>query len=283
MKYAVFLFIVCLTLVYGCAFQQDLVTLNNRMVVLEKRYIDMDKKNAEFQSRGIKSQSALLQAELNAELERLSGEIQAMSGRLEEADHFYKKGIEDIKISVESTIGSRGANLEKVEKRLDGLAEKIYTTNNRIIALEKYLSVESASDTKIKNSSQTKEELSERNMYSLAKQYFDEGDFEAARKGFKELINKYPKSGHADNSQFWIGETYYREKWYEKAILEYQTVIEKYPDGNKVPSSLLKQGFAFFCIDDKTNSRLILKELIKKYPKSNEARIAEKKLAGFDN
>lgn len=283
MKYVALFFIAGLMLVYGCAFQQDLLILNNRMVLLEKRFVDMNKENAKIQSSVLKSQSSLLQAELNAELERLRGEIQAISGRLEEADHFYKKGIEDIKISSENTTNSTFENIKNIEKRIDSLAEKINITNNRTISLEKYLSVEPSSGKKIKATAQAKKELLESEIYTTAKQNFDGGDFEAARKGFKELINKYPKSQRADNAQFWIGETYYREKWYEKAILEYQTVIEKYPDGNKVPSSLLKQGFSFFCIEDNANSRLILKALIKKYPKSNEAKIAVKKLEGFGN
>ena len=283
MKYAALFFIVCMVFINGCALQQDVLALNNRIALLEKRFVDMNKKNAEFQSRVIKSQSELLHAELNAELERLSGEIQAVSGRIEEADHFYKKGIEDIKVSSENGINSQFEIIKKIEKRLDGLAEKIYVINNRAVSLEKYLNIEPSARKKIKAYTEAKKEFSESEIYTTAKQNFDDGDFEAARKGFKELINKYPKSRHADNAQFWIGETYYREKWYEKAILEYQTVIEKYPYGNKVPSSLLKQGFAFFCIDDKANSRLILNELIKKYPKSNEARIAEKKLESFKN
>ncbi len=112
----------------------------------------------------------------------------------------------------------------------------------------------------------------------MAKQAFDQGDSDAAREKFQELIQRFPKSEHADNAQFWIGEIYYREKWYEKAILEYQKVIENYPKGNKVPASLLKQGFAFFNLGDKSNARLILEELIKKYPKSTEAKIAKDKV-----
>jgi len=115
----------------------------------------------------------------------------------------------------------------------------------------------------------------------LAKQAFDQGDFETAREGFQKLIKQHPKSKNADNAQFWIGEIYYREKWYEKAIIEYQNVIEKHPKGNKVPASLLKQGFAFYNLGDKANARLILTELLKKYPKSNESKIARQKLKEF--
>ncbi len=119
---------------------------------------------------------------------------------------------------------------------------------------------------------------SEDEIYRSAKQAFDQGDSEAARKGFQEFIRRYPTSNNADNAQFWIGEIYYREKWYEKAILEYQNVIEKYPKGNKVPAALLKQGLAFSNIGDKANAKLILEELSRKYPKSNEAKVAAEKL-----
>ena len=124
-------------------------------------------------------------------------------------------------------------------------------------------------------------EPAEKDVYQSAKSAFDRGDYDSARKGFQDFLAKYPKSGNADNAQFWIGETYYREKWYEKAILEYQKVIENYPKGNKVQAALLKQGLAFFNLGGKTNianSRLILRELVSKYPKSNEAKIATQKL-----
>jgi len=123
-----------------------------------------------------------------------------------------------------------------------------------------------------------KKPVSEEEIYRSAKQAFDQGDSEAARRGFQEFIKRYPKSKNADNAQFWIGEIYYREKWYEKAILEYQNVIEKYPQGNKVPAALLKQGLAFSSIGDKANAKLILEELNRKYPKSNEAKVAAETL-----
>ena len=120
--------------------------------------------------------------------------------------------------------------------------------------------------------------LSENEIYQLAKQAFDKGEYDAAREGFQDLIRRYPKSKNADNAQFWIGEIYYREKWYEKAIVEYQKVVEVYPKGNKVRSALLKQGYAFANIGDTANASLILKDLIRRYPDSNEATIARRKL-----
>ena len=166
------------------------------------------------------------------------------------------------------------------------LSESTQANEKRIVKIEQYLNLEPSgkapvvpkSVAKIKAGKQAQPPLSEDEIYRMAKQAFDQGEADTAKKKFQELIERYPQSERADNAQFWIGEIYYREKWYEKAILEYQKVIENYPKGNKVPASLLKQGLAFQNLGDKANARLILEELIKKYPKTSEAKIARDKL-----
>ncbi|MGB5987136.1 MAG: tol-pal system protein YbgF, partial [Desulfobacterales bacterium] len=123
--------------------------------------------------------------------------------------------------------------------------------------------------------------VSENELYQRAKSAFDQGQHEGALRDFKAFIQSYPKSGNADNAQFWIGEIYYRDQMFEQAILEYQKVIEQYPKGNKAQASMLKQGLAFYRLGDKANARLFLNELIDKYPQSPEASIARQKLNNF--
>ncbi len=244
----------------GCAMHSDIVALENRMSFLEQRNAKSDKYNKELKSRLEEKEQALRNqsAELHAMHDQLKAEMQLLSGRIDETDYLLK---------------------QMIENRFERIEGTVSLNKNRITRIEQYLNFESdENDLKIKSKPQSRQELSENELYTVSKQAFDAGDFETARKGFKNLINKFPKSTHADNAQFWIGEIYYGEKWYEKAILEYQKVIEKYPKGNKVPASLLKQGFAFLNLGDKANARLILKELVKKYSKSTEAKIATKKL-----
>jgi tol-pal system protein YbgF len=207
--------------------------------------------------------------------------MRTLTGRIEEIQYLLNR---QTQVDAES--------VKVKEDKIDRLAKSTKSNDDRIYRIEQYLNFEPSkqippagkpaeeSTTKIvpAPADRVKQELPEDEIYRMAKQAFDQGDSDAARKKFQELIRRYPKSERADNAQFWIGEIYYREKWYEKAILEYQKVIEKYPKGNKVPASLLKQGFAFFNLGDKSNSRLILEELIKKYPKSNEAKIAKDKV-----
>jgi tol-pal system protein YbgF len=284
MKSAVVVNLVCLLLLSGCVSQNEVTSLDTRMSELEIRNAEAKKKNATLksglQSREEEEQALRRQsASMRAKVDALNEEIRALNGRIEELEHFLYR---------QKQLDTEGVKAK--EGRLDKLAMATETNDERIYRIEQYLNFEPTATkkrskkptektvAKIIPAGRAKEELTEDEIYRTAKQAFDQGDSDAARKKFQELIKKFPTSERADNAQFWIGEIYYREKWYEKAILEYQKVIEKYPKGNKVPASLLKQGLAFLNLGDKNNSRLILKELIKKYPKSNETQIAKEKV-----
>lgn len=294
---SILLILFVMSMVPGCATQEDAIILDSRIKQVNQSYGDLEKSIGALQTkndavtkaneelstefaryrkgRAATDQSLRKQAaELRIAIETLREENQKLKGNLEESGHALKISAE----GAEQSEQKLRYNIERLEKRnKDNL--------NRIARLEQYLELEPASKKEIpvKDNSKAAESTAAKtdtasSLYSSAKKAFDREDFELALGGFQKFIKRYPKSENADNAQFWIGEIYYREKWYEKAILEYQKVIEKYPRGNKVQASLLKQGFAFFQIGDKTNSRLILKELIKKFPQSNESKIAKKKL-----
>jgi tol-pal system protein YbgF len=282
MKSAALFVVVNLLLVFGCASQNEVSSIDNRLSELEMRNAETRKKSesikSDLQSRENEEQALRLQtATMRQQVAELSEQIRALNGRIEELEFALRREKQE---EAESTGSEQG--------RLDQLADSAQKNDERIGRIEQYLNFETSKPAAAEGKSTAKiapvpiikgtTEISEDEIYRQAKQAFDQGDSDAARNKFKELLERYPKSERADNAQFWIGEIYYREKWYEKAILEYQKVIENYPKGNKVPASLLKQGFAFLNLGDKANSRLILQELIKKYPKTNEAKIAKDKL-----
>jgi tol-pal system protein YbgF len=286
MKSIIITSLVCFLILSGCVSQSELTSLDTRLNDLEIRNAEA-KKNSQKLTSGLANREGEEQAlrhqaaSLRAKMEALDDEMRTLTGRIEEIQYLLNR---QTQVDAES--------VKVKEDKIDRLAKSTKSNDDRIYRIEQYLNFEPSkqippagkpaeeSTTKIvpAPADRVKQELPEDEIYRMAKQAFDQGDSDAARKKFQELIRRYPKSERADNAQFWIGEIYYREKWYEKAILEYQKVIEKYPKGNKVPASLLKQGFAFFNLGDKSNSRLILEELIKKYPKSNEAKIAKDKV-----
>ncbi len=275
----------------GCVTKEDIVRLDERLVTLERR---MDRRDAEMDKtlddvdkrltalqdtlrgdgQALRDQSA----GLYATLEEIQNGLRSVKGNFEEADYRLRQDVQGLQSSNRKAWQESG---EAAELR-----------DRRIARLEQYLNLEAAKPVEATPPSPAAPTLSDRidaaeteeEVYSLAKQAFDAGDYEVGRRGFQKLLAEHPGSKNADNAQFWIGETYYKENWWQKAILEYQKVIENYPKGNKVRAALLKQGFSFYNIggnDNKANARLILKELARKYPKSNEAKIAKRKLKEF--
>ncbi len=303
MRFRFILSIAVLVMFFGCAHQEDVIILDQRLSkvealgkklnqkasILEKKAMDLEKRDqrsgkeieqskvylstkiSEFE-KDLGNEDIQLRTEyakLNAGVEVLKDDVQLLRGRLEESEFMIQKRL------------NTGENTEKgTQILLNKLSTSLNRIEVRLQYIEQYLNLEPAGSRSApdKKSQKAEKTLTDQERYVAAKQAFDQRDFEAARSSFEAIIKDYPKSEHADNAQFWIGEIYYREKWYEKAILEYQKVIENYPKGNKVPASLLKQGFAFISLGDKANARLILKELGKKYPESNEGKIALQKL-----
>ncbi len=283
-----FLMTFCMILLFsGCAFQDDVNLLNNRLMSMERRIRSMDRHSADLGEKQSTLEASITDrlqvresveqkiknrsAETTASIEEIGVEIRKLQGRLDEIQYILKK---------EGTTNQD--TYRKYETLMRQLQASVSDGEQRIAQLEQYLNLEKTRAAAVESTATpVQHTLSEDERYQLAKQKFDAGDFDAALAGFSALIKRYPKSNHADNAQFWIGEIYYREKWYEKAILEYQKVIEKYAGGNKVAAALLKQGFSFDNLKDKANARLLLQELIKKFPESKEAQIAKKKLKGL--
>ena len=179
--------------------------------------MDQNRRNDELGLRG-------KYASLAADLDALREESKMLSGRLEEMEYLLNqklKGFEDKQL--------------KNGDRMDRLAADTAGVGKRLDIVEGYLNLEAGGTPKKKQTPppaspakpiETKSGASAQDLYTQAKQAFDQGKMDTARKGFENLIAAYPKSQQADNAQFWIGETYYHEQWYEKTILEYQKLIE---------------------------------------------------------
>jgi tol-pal system protein YbgF len=257
----------------GCATRRDVTTIDSRLSEIELRESEDRRRREEIAKARESNEQALRQmsASLRAQIDELRDEVRGLRGRLEEAEHAQRQK------------PAAGETVEKPrDDRLARLEEASSQHTQRLTRIEDHLKMEPAaaapkSESKIRPESAAKVP-SEEELYNRAKLAFDQGNMPQSRRGFEDLIQRYPNSSTADNAQFWIGETFFREKAYEKSILEYQKVIEKYPKGNKVPAALLKQGHAFLALGDKVNSRLIFEELIRKYPHSAEAKAASDKL-----
>ncbi len=290
MKRTIIFVWICLFTLSGCISQDRYQLLENRVADLETASQRQITEQQASSDRGSSLETKLGQiekgfdqsirenrekyAETNYELNQIQEKFQQMETRLQELN--YNLG---------NTSARRWEDLEKELTRLDAAISRNY---ERLIKLERYMGFEPTAvkephtqDPGAGGPVDTTEEMSETQLYDLAKTLFDKGDMENARIQFENFINKYPESQNADNARFWIADSYYAEKWYEKAILEYQKVLEGYPNSNKIAAARLKQGYSFAELGEKANARLILNELIKRHPDSNEAKYASEKLKGL--
>jgi tol-pal system protein YbgF len=273
-----FLLTMIFVMASGCAMNRDMARIEERLQKIERSARDQESDRSTVQDSTEEMRSKI--AEMRLDMNQLHETVNQLNGRFEEADYLSKNQNDSGQTAPQE--------LQSMKESVDGMMA-------RMARIEQYLGFEntltplppSAPPTvkgaeplsPVEPTVQVEDKkLSEKEIYTAAKNEFDKGNTEAAREGFQAYLKKYPKSNNADNAQFWIGEIYYREKWYEKSILEYQKVIEKYPKGNKVPAAYLKQAYAFQNMGEPGNAKLLLKELISKYPDSAEAKIASGKI-----
>ncbi len=278
MKQIAIFSLLSLIVLFGCASGQDRVGLlerqamdaDNRLSQLES-YLKTDQASSQESEQGLRDGFA----RMRVDLDNMIIDLQKITGRLDQLEFLLNRQSTGQGNDAAQTNSDRIARLEK------HLSLPPYPANP---PMQNGIEHETGPAAQITQPRATTVPTpppanpSEEDLYTSARQAFDRNDLKGAQAGFEKLIQKYPKSQLAGNSQFWLGEVYFREKWYEKAILEYQKVIENYPKGNKIPSALLKQGLSFQMLGDKENAKLILNELIRKHPESSEAAIAKTKL-----
>ncbi len=114
--------------------------------------------------------------------------------------------------------------------------------------------------------------------YQSAFDTLKEGRYKKAKAEFKRFLNKYPDSGFAGNSQYWLGEANYVTRNFEQGIIEFELVLSRYPSSSKVPDAMLKLGYTYYEKKQYNKAKIMLSELRKRYPKATASRLANKRL-----
>jgi outer membrane assembly lipoprotein YfiO len=75
---------------------------------------------------------------------------------------------------------------------------------------------------------------SPKEQFDFAKGLFEAKEFEGAKKEFKKILNSYPKSSEAAESQFYLAQIEETRANLWQAYLDYQKVIDKYPFSERI-------------------------------------------------
>ena len=119
----------------------------------------------------------------------------------------------------------------------------------------------------------------EQQEYDAALALLKQGQYDRASKQFREFIKAHPKSSLAGLAQYWVGESAYVVRNFKKALEEFNKVLKDYPDSPKVTAALLKIGHTHYELADWGRARETLNQVIVRYPNTQEARLAEQRLA----
>ncbi|HEX2484240.1 MAG TPA: tetratricopeptide repeat protein [Myxococcota bacterium] len=192
-------------------------------------------------------------AEAQTELEALREEVRALEGRVEVAEHQLAQTLET------AQAGTRGAvpapQPDATAAAPDRSAEPGEPAGEAPEPFEG-----------------SPEEVQ---AYRDARAAWRVGDLEACIDRFREFLQTYPASDHADDAAYWMADCHYREGDYKAAVLRFADVVQRYPAGDKAADALYRQGEALLRLGPKYGSaaETAFERLIDEYPDS--PRVAE--------
>ncbi len=263
-----FLLLFC---VGSCAYDQQLTYLNDQIVSLEGRI-------------------TALQQTMNGELKAIQDKEAENANKIDQLEQDTVRLSEEVEDNgvvingiVERDLSDMLFSLEALKKKLADLESGIRRPYNHsgqgIPAAENRAEVGSPIEGEETGTEGSDGSIStEQALYNASKESFDQGRFEESIEGFRRFLERYPKSGLADNAQYWVGECYMALKRYDRAIAAYEDVKKKYPEGNKVPDAMLKQAMAFLEKGDETSARILFKRIVSAFPDSDQTKVAEQRL-----
>lgn len=80
----------------------------------------------------------------------------------------------------------------------------------------------------------------------IAFDFDEEGQYERANGEYEKVINNYPDSDSAPRAQYAIAHNFYKQKRYKEAIDEFRKVVESYPQNERAPKAQYGVGRSFF-------------------------------------
>jgi tol-pal system protein YbgF len=104
------------------------------------------------------------------------------------------------------------------------------------------------------------------------------GRYDEAAQGFRRLVETWPQSSYAGNSQYWLAETLYVRRDFAKALPEFTKAVEQYPRSSKVGDAMLKVGFCQYELGHYQEARAAMERVVERYPDSSAAKLATERL-----
>lgn len=122
-------------------------------------------------------------------------------------------------------------------------------------------------------------EPAEKKDFDTALAIFRTGDFAAAQTSMLNFLRRYPTSGYAASSLFWIGNAQYATKDYKESLANFRKLLSIAPQHARAPETMLAISNCLVELKDIKGAKKIMEELVGAYPGSDAAATAKDRLA----
>jgi tol-pal system protein YbgF len=184
-------------------------------------------------------------ADLAVDVEALRGELAALEGRIEVAEHQASEALGQARTAREEAHGSGGpdSGAAAEQEAFGGSPEEIAA-------------------------------------YRDARAAWSGGEFEVCIDRFREFLQTYPTSDHADDAAYWMADCHFKQGDFKTAILRFDDVVGRYPAGDKAPEALFRQGEALLRLGPNYGNAAekAFERLINEYPDSSRVTEARRQL-----
>lgn len=210
--------------------------------------------------RAVQAKVDTLNTEMTALQEKLLEEQKTNSEilRLLRADQQVRFNQLDRKVAaIESNLSESQSRLSIIDKKTTEFTRRI----------EQKLADEAAA------AEQKKIEIEK--LFEIAMSDFNAGRYDMAINGFQDIVNQYPDSPQAPESEYWVAECHYAKKDFETAERAYVKYIKKYPESEKFCVCLYKLGLAYEGQGKVKSKEMVWKNLLKRCEGSKEAQVVK--------
>jgi tol-pal system protein YbgF len=121
----------------------------------------------------------------------------------------------------------------------------------------------------------------EKKQFDAALVVFRTGDFAAAQNSLLAFLLKYPASGYASSSLFWLGNAQYATKDYKESIANFRKLLSLSPEHPRAPEAMLAISNCWVELKDLKAAKKAMEDLVKLHPNSEAAQTAKQRLTRF--
>jgi tol-pal system protein YbgF len=122
-------------------------------------------------------------------------------------------------------------------------------------------------------------EPAEKKQYENSLAVFRTGDFAAAQNSLLAFLLRYPTSGFASSSLFWLGNAQYATKDYKESIVNFRKLLSIAPQHSRAPEAMLAISNCWVELKDLKAAKKAMESLISLYPASEAAQTAKDRLS----